>query len=171
MLVFLVVLVIVSVALIVVALVRAGLPASVPKWQMHAVVKSFGNATCHSHCRFARAEARMEAELQAACRLYQAGGMGWAGKRPTHGKHHLFPDPVTGEAWLPLLPASRSIHARIFRGIHLEFHWAYPKGIFDSLDASCIMCNEERWENGGWCRWPGLRLVIPWILKKSVKFQ
>ena len=38
---------------------------------------------------------------------------------------------------------TRSIRSRILRNIHLEFHWAYPKGIFDSLDASCIMCNEE----------------------------
>lgn len=39
---------------------------------------------------------------------------------------------------------TRSIRSRILRTIHLEFHWSYPKGIFDSLDASCIMCNEEK---------------------------
>lgn len=39
---------------------------------------------------------------------------------------------------------TRSVRARIFRTVHLEFHWAYPKGIFDSLDASCIICNEDQ---------------------------
>ena len=38
----------------------------------------------------------------------------------------------------------RSVHARVFRALHLEFTWTYPKGIFDSLDASCLMFDQAR---------------------------
>ena len=40
--------------------------------------------------------------------------------------------------------AARSVHARVFRSLHLDFFWTYPKGIFDSLDASCLMFDQVR---------------------------
>ncbi|CAE7357666.1 unnamed protein product [Symbiodinium sp. CCMP2456] len=39
---------------------------------------------------------------------------------------------------------TRSVRARVFRSLHLDFAWTYPKGIFDSLDASCLMFDQER---------------------------
>ncbi|CAE7664158.1 DRC9, partial [Symbiodinium pilosum] len=39
---------------------------------------------------------------------------------------------------------TRSVHARVFRSLHLDFFWTYPKGIFDSLDASCLMFDQEK---------------------------
>lgn len=66
----------------------------------------------------------------------------------------------------------RSIRSRILRTIHLEFHWSYPKGIFDSLDASCIMCNEAIFETP--CHLKKLAtwlLVVSNINKTSIKHQ
>lgn len=39
---------------------------------------------------------------------------------------------------------TRSVRARVFRSLHLDFAWTYPKGIFDSLDASCLMFDQEK---------------------------
>ncbi|CAE7913169.1 Tsnax [Symbiodinium necroappetens] len=39
---------------------------------------------------------------------------------------------------------TRSVRARVFRSLHLDFAWTYPKGIFDSLDTSCLMFDQER---------------------------
>ena len=47
--------------------------------------------------------------------------------------HQLVAVVVSVYAWL---------HLR-FSQYFPRFHWAYPKGIFDSLDASCIICNED----------------------------
>lgn len=38
----------------------------------------------------------------------------------------------------------KNVRARIFRTLSIEFSWAYPRGIFDGLDCSCIVFDDER---------------------------
>eukprot|EP00930_Biecheleria_cincta_P029313 TRINITY_DN20403_c0_g1_i2.p1 TRINITY_DN20403_c0_g1~~TRINITY_DN20403_c0_g1_i2.p1 ORF type:complete len:2461 (-),score=358.89 TRINITY_DN20403_c0_g1_i2:579-7961(-) len=37
----------------------------------------------------------------------------------------------------------KSVRARIFRTLTIEFTWKYPKGIFDGMDCSCIVFDDE----------------------------
>ncbi|CAJ1395151.1 unnamed protein product [Effrenium voratum] len=39
---------------------------------------------------------------------------------------------------------TRSVRARVLRAVHVEFNWTYPKGIFDSLTASCVLFDQEK---------------------------
>ena len=58
-----------------------------------------------------------------------------------HPTVHARPDPPQHRR---LADHATSVHSRTLRRVTVEMAWHYPKGIMDSLDASCILFDDDR---------------------------